>query len=127
MKRMLAAALVLFTAACAASAPPADPPAPAALNPVGVFPFTTTVDGNEVTGSVEVTGQPGAYAGVIRTSITPEIPITGVMVSGQEMVVTADTPDGPLTINMTFAGNAFTGAWALSGDTGNLSGSRRVP
>jgi hypothetical protein len=133
MKRMLAAVLVMSAAACSSAAPePADGPAPATttaaapapLNPVGTYQFTTTVDGSEVTGSVEVTGAPGAYAGTIRTSITPDIPVTGVMVSGQEMVVSAATPDGPLTINMTFTGDTFTGNWELNGGSGNLSGRR---
>lgn len=132
MKRTLAAALTLLAAACAPAAPPADPmpsgtttaPTSAALNPVGVFNFRTMVGGGEVTGAVEVTGTAGAYGGRIRTSITPDIPITGVRVSGQEMIVTGNTPDGPLSINMTFTGNSFTGSWALSGDSGSLSGQR---
>ena len=122
MKRILAAALVLFAAACATAAPAPSGPAP--LNPVGVFPFTTSVNGGEVTGSVEVTGEAGAYGGTIRTSITQDIPITGVVVTGQEMVVSAQTPDGPLTINMTFTGDTFTGEWELNGDGGTLYGRR---
>ncbi|HYR12191.1 MAG TPA: hypothetical protein VEQ60_30675 [Longimicrobium sp.] len=132
MKRMLAAALVLSAAACSTANPAPSGPAasasvtsaPAALNPVGVFPFTTSVDGSEVTGSVEVTGQAGAYGGTIRTSITPDIPVTGVVVSGQQMIVSADTPDGPLTINLTFTGDTFTGEWELNGDSGAIQGRR---
>ena len=133
MKRTLAAALTLLAAACTPAAPPADPKpsgtttapaATAALNPVGVFNFRTTVNGGEVTGVVEVTGTEGAYGGRIRTSITPDLPITGVRVMGQEMIVTGNTPDGPLSINMTFTGNSFTGSWALAGDGGSLSGQR---
>jgi hypothetical protein len=133
MKHTLAAALALLAAACAPAAPPADPmpsgsatapAASAALNPVGTFNFRTVVGGGEVTGSLEVTGTEGAYGGRIRTSITPDIPITGVRVMGQEMIVTGNTPDGPLAINMTFTGNTFTGSWALSGDSGSLSGQR---
>lgn len=121
MKRILAAALVLLTAACAST-----PRGPAPLNPVGTFELETTVNGNAVTGSVEVTGQPGAYGGTIRTSVTPDIPITSVTVSGQEMVVTGDTPDGPVTLNFTFTGDTFTGRWELNGGGEPLSG-RRVP
>jgi hypothetical protein len=126
MKRMIAAALLLFVAACApapiASPPPLPPPA--ALNPVGVFEFTTAVDGNEVRGSVEVTGQPGAYGGTVRTSITPDIPVTGVTVTGQTLLVAASTPDGPLTFALTFNGDAFTGRWELNGDGGDVTGHR---
>lgn len=121
MKRILAAALLLVAAACA----PANP-TPLALNPVGVFAFTTAVNGSEVTGAVEVTGQPGAYGGRVRTSITPDMPITGVEVTEQQMVVSGSAPQGPLTIDMTFTGDTFTGTWQLGGDGGDLAG-RRTP
>ena len=120
MKRMLAA-LVLFLAACATA-----PRGPAPLNPLGMFEFQTMVNGGPVSGSLEVTGQAGAYAGFIRTSVTPDIPITAVRVSGQEMVVTGDTGDGPVTINLVFSGDTFTGRWALNGDGGDITG-RRTP
>jgi hypothetical protein len=133
MKRTVVAALALFAAcAPAASEAPSTGPttttaaAPAAVNPVGMFPFTTAVDGNEVTGSIEVTGQAGEYGGTIRTSVTPDIPITGVVVTGQQMVVAADTPDGPLTLTLAFTGDTFTGEWELNGDGGALQG-RRAP
>lgn len=137
MKRTSFAALVLL-AACAPAATPGDPtPAPtappavtttsAAVNPVGTFEFTTSVNGDMVTGSVEVTGTPGAYGGTIRTSATPDIPVTGVTTNGQQMVVTADTPDGELTIAMNFTGDTFTGGWTLGGGSGEMRGQRRVP
>ncbi|HEV3050417.1 MAG TPA: hypothetical protein VGX50_08925 [Longimicrobium sp.] len=134
MKRTSFAALVLL-AACAPATPPADPmPAPTAppavatsavLNPVGTFEFTTSVNGDMVTGSVEVTGNPGAYGGTIRTSATPDIPVTGVAVSGQQMVVTAHTPDGELTLTLNFTGNNFTGGWTLGGGSGEMRGQRK--
>ena len=135
MKRTFAAALTLL-AACspAAAPPPAEPaaepapaaaPASAALNPVGVFEFATTVDGEPLTGTIEVTGSPGAYGGVIRTSATPDLPISGVITTGNEMVVTSTTPDGTLTLRMAFTGNDFTGGWDLGEDSGELTGRRR--
>jgi hypothetical protein len=120
MKRMLAA-LVLFLAACATA-----PRGPAPLNPVGMFEFQTTVNGGPVTGGLEVTGQAGAYHGFIRTSVTQDIPITGVAVTGQQMVVTGDTPDGEVTISLTFVDDNFTGRWTLNGDGGDITG-RRTP
>lgn len=120
MKRLLAALLVLFAAACA-STPPGPPP----FNPVGIFDFETTVNGGPATGSVEVTGQPDAYSGTVRTSVTSDLPIASVAVDGNNMVVTADTPDGVVTLYMAFAGDEFTGRWELSGDGGTLAGRRR--
>ena len=132
MKHTLCAALVLLAAACApAAAPPAEPApavatvAPAALNPVGVFEFTTSVDGNPLNGTIEVTGQPGAYTGVVRTSATPDLPITGVRVEGDEMTVTSSVEGQELVMRLTFAGNNFTGGWTLAGDSGDIEGRRR--
>ena len=93
---------------------------------MGTFEFQTAVDGNPVSGGMDVTGQPGAYGGTVRTSVTPDIPITSVVVTGQQMVVTANTPDGPVVINITFTGDTFTGRWELNGDGGALTG-RRTP
>lgn len=122
MKRLLAVVLLLLAAACA-STPPGPPP----FNPVGTFEFETAVNGNPVTGTVEVAGQEDAYTGTVRTSATPDLPIAGVAVEGNLMVVTADTPDGVVTLRMSFTGNDFTGRWELAGDSGTLSGRRRVP
>lgn len=142
MKRTSLAVLALLAACAPAATPePAAGPTPApaapaaaaaaaaaaAVNPVGVFEFTTAVNGDMLTGTIEVTGQPGAYTGTIRTSATPDIPVTGVTVNGQQMVVAADTPDGALTITLNFTGNTFTGGWTLAGDSGDMRGQRRAP
>lgn len=134
--RLLAAATLSLALAACASAGSAGgtgstaggtstAPAAGALNPVGRYDFTTSVQGQSVTGRIEVTGQPGAYAGQITTSITPPLPISGVTVSGQQMVITGSTPDGALTIRMNFTdANAFTGGWELAGDSGSITGQR---
>jgi hypothetical protein len=133
MKPILAAAIALSLAACAAgtageASTPAGGPAAgaqaAAVNPVGTFEFTTMVNGASVNGTLEVMGSPGAYTGRLRTSILPEMPVSSASVSGQEMTVLADAPDGTVTIRMTFTGDTFTGSWALGGDGGALSGRR---
>lgn len=128
MKRPMFAALALLAACAPAATPPADPaPAPAAagaLNPVGVFQFTADGDeGETVTGTIEVTGQPGAYGGRIRAH-DDEIPITSVSVDGQQMVVNAETPGGTMTLVVTFTGDTFLGGWSLRGDSGEIRGQR---
>ena len=85
MKRMLIVPLLVL-AACAPAVSSGESSvnvsaaAPAAVNPVGTFNYTTAVQNQEVTGSVQVSGQPGAYTGTIRSSLTPDVAITGVTV-----------------------------------------------
>jgi hypothetical protein len=134
--KLFLAALSLSAAACSAPMPESGP-APetmttttatsAAVNPVGRYEFATAVQGQPVTGTITITGNPGAYGGEITTSVTPPLPISGATVSGQQVTVTGNTPDGTLTFRMNFTdGTSFSGAWELAGDSGNLTG-RRLP
>jgi hypothetical protein len=137
--KAFATALLLISAAACTTATTADPapsptpasavaPAPAAsaaVNPVGRYEFATSLQGQMLTGTMEITGTPGAYAGRITSSATEPIPITTVTVEGQNMTVAGDTPNGTLTIRMTMGeGGAFTGNWTLGGDGATLTGKR---
>jgi hypothetical protein len=137
MKTLATALLLISAAACApapAAAPaampaPAAPPAaaamPAALNPVGRYEFATTLQGQALTGTMEISGTAGAYTGRITSSATDPIPITAVTVDGRKMVVTGEAETGTLTIRMTFTdGPNFTGEWTLAGDGATLTGHR---
>lgn len=133
--KLFLAALSLSAAACSTAPTSETGPTPAAqtttasaaVNPVGRYEFATAVQGQPVTGTITITGNPGAYGGEITTSITPPLPIAGATVSGQQITVTGNTPDGTLTFRMNFTdGTNFSGAWELSGDSGNLTG-RRLP
>jgi hypothetical protein len=125
MKALLSAAVVLLAAACAAA--PRVPAAPAPVEPVGSYEFTTLYSGQQVMGTIEITGTPGAYRGRVTSDVLPEFPVQSVVVEGQEMRVAAQTPGGVATFRMTFAGGGdFVGAWELGGDTGELAG-RRLP
>jgi hypothetical protein len=129
VKALLSGVLLLAAAACApaaqTAAAPAAPAASPGLNPVGRYEFSTSVQGQAVTGGVEIAGTAGAYTGQITTSITPPLPISSVAVAGQVITVTGDTPDGVLTFTMNFSdGTNFTGGWTLSGDSGQLTGRR---
>jgi hypothetical protein len=132
IKLFAAATLSLAMAACATAGTTADTGAGMgtgtassanAMNPVGRYEFTTSVQGQAVTGGVQITGTPGAYTGQITTSITPPLAISSVTTSGQQMVIMGNTPDGPLTIRMNFTdATAFTGGWELDGDSGSVTG-----
>ena len=135
MKRTTLAAVALLAGCAPAAAPPAGPtPAPAAaaapaaaLNPVGTYEFAAFSGSEEVArGTIEITGQPGAYGGRIHVEDEgEEAAITRVTVSGQQMTVNADTPDGPMTITVTFTGDAFVGRWSVGDERGDIRGQRR--
>jgi hypothetical protein len=130
-KLILAVALSLSAAACSSAPAPETTPSAqpsasaAAVNPVGRFEFTTSMGGQPVTGGLMIAGGPGAYTGEITTSMTPPLPVASVTVNGQDLVVTGDTPDGVVTIRLTFTdATHFTGRWELAGGGGTLSGRR---
>ena len=129
------AALMVGVAACSSSEPPGapappppPPPAtvlPASVNPVGEYEFVTTVEGQEVKGTMTVTGAPTAYTGKILTSMFPEMPVLGATVEGQSMIIKSATPDGDLLLHFKFEGNAFTGHWEFNGQPGgNFTGKK---
>ena len=139
MKRSAAALLLALAAACAApAAEPESTPAPAAatpaaaampasasaaaVNPVGRYEFNTVVNGQPMTGTFTVEGQPGAYTGYMESNMMPRAAITGVTVTGQQVVLVIAAPQGDVTVTMNMNGGAFTGNWAIAGDTGEISG-----
>ena len=133
MKLVLPLACALLLGACA-SAPPepapaareVTPPAPAAVDPVGTFDFSTAVEGMAVNGTMTISRNPaGALEGTITTNITEAIPVRSVTVTGQRMNVVADTPDGPLNFVLEFQGDEFSGTWDLGSMAGTHSGRRR--
>lgn len=136
MKSILAATVALALGACATAAPapsgspagtttaPASASASAAIDPVGAYEFTAQVNGQAVTGTMEISGTPGAYTGRVVTSRFPEFPLRSASAAGQELTVVAQTPNGDVTFRMMFTGADFTGGWTLAGDSGPLSGRR---
>jgi hypothetical protein len=125
MKALLAAVLLAATAGCAAGA--RAPAAPAPLDPVGRYEFSTLYQGQPLAGTIEVTGTEGAYGGVLRATGIPDLPLQSVEVEGRELRIAAGTPDGTLALRLVFAAGAeFTGGWTLGADSGELVG-RRLP
>jgi hypothetical protein len=119
---LLAAALMLAgqSAAQAQSKP---------FDAVGDFEYTTTVNGQTVTGVISITKKDDALTGKILSDMMPEIPITGVTVENNKITIAAVVPDaeGPLTIVLTFEDdNKFSGTWSLAGDGGAMAGKRKV-
>ena len=65
------------------------------LDPAGKWNFSTTnEEGTPTTGTIEITGKPGAYTGRITTSQGTTLPIGDVMSSKDVLLILADLPDG---------------------------------
>ena len=99
-------------------------PALADVDPVGRYEFTMTDDGKPATGSMVVSGTPGAYTGQIKTETRPTVTISMLATSGPVMIVTADVTQGVLVVRMRFNGDSVTGNWALRTSGGRIAGRR---
>jgi hypothetical protein len=120
-----AALLVLAACACSSNPAPAAPAVPPPVNPVGYFEFATEVEGQMVTGSIEIQSvQGGGYTGVLSTTATEPVPVSTVTVEAQKLTASFATPDGAAVLVLNFTGDAFTGTWTYAGMSGVLTGKR---
>ena len=77
-------------------------------------------------GSFTITGTPGAYSGSIeREGQSGGTPFTSVAVEGQTMTLTANIPEGTVTLRLAFTGNEFTGQWSVQDAGGAITGRKR--
>ena len=89
---LLATTLVLTTMAGAGWTQP-KPTTP--FDPAGKWTYATLDEqGAQISGSLTITGKPGAYTGAIMTGEGQEIPVTDVFTSANGMVVLFSLPDG---------------------------------
>ena len=120
----LIAAAAFFVASCGPSGPPPPPP----WSPTGTFSFTTVVpDMGTVEGNIVITGDAGAYVGTIDAAAAglPPLAITGIDVGDMTIAVQADFQGEVLFMEMNFGSNDdYTGFWTVSGESGDISGSR---
>ena len=88
---VLALALVSLTGTQARPVTPFDP--------AGKWTFSTTEDtGGAISGTMEITGKPGAYTGTIVSGTNPPIPINDVLTSATGAVILANLPDGGVAV-----------------------------
>ena len=65
------------------------------IDPVGTWNFSTTnEEGTPTTGTIEISGKPGAYTGRISTSQGTTLQVGDVMTSKDVLLLLADLPDG---------------------------------
>jgi hypothetical protein len=125
---LMAAALVVgcsqSTPNASAPRPDPTPPPEPVLDPVGSFDYQTEAMGMPVSGTITITGSPGAYAGTM-TSDMGTIILRDIGVEGQELSAVGDSPDFVVVFVLVFDGDSFTGEWDAEGMTGFITGSRR--
>jgi hypothetical protein len=65
------------------------------LDPTGTWNYSTvSEDGTPVTGTLEISGKPYAYTGMIRSSTGMQLQIVEVMTTPKAMIMLADIPNG---------------------------------
>ena len=107
-----------------AAAPPQPEPTPT-LDPTGIYDFETTVEGQPLTGTLTITGSPGAYSGSISSDMMGTVALRSFTVDGMDLMFMADMPDATVSFFLTFEGDSFTGEWDAGGMTGLMSGTKR--
>jgi hypothetical protein len=106
--RTIVAGLLLLSAAGFQASKTAN------LDPVGKWTFSTKSESGEpASGTMEITGKPGAYEGRIITDERTELKIVEVMTSPTGIMILADLPDGGSVVARVVrdASGVLTGAW----------------
>ena len=128
----LSLSLVLALAACAparsstaAASPDPAPAAQANVDPVGRYRYTSTgIGGHPLEGTITITGAPGAYTGVMTTGISPDLDLREITVTGRNVAMATQLPQGRGTIELTLDGDRLEGRWSLAGMSAPLTGTR---
>jgi hypothetical protein len=130
--------ILVLTAACAAPvqqvpvvAPPTPTPVPAAaaaFDPVGVYDFTTEVQGTTVPGVLTIRRGEQGLAGTLATDLTGELPLQQITIEGRRGEMRASTQEGGMIMRIEFVEDRIRGGWELdSGMSGSVTGQRRPP
>jgi hypothetical protein len=124
MKQFLAGAALVALAACAAPMQQAAP----VFDPVGVYDFTTEVQGTIVRGVLTLRRTDQGLTGTIATEMTGEMRLTHVAIEGRRGEMRAATDQGDMVMQIEFGeDHRIIGGWQLSsGLSGSVAGQRRV-
>jgi hypothetical protein len=89
----------LVLALALASITAAQPRSVTTFDPLGKWTYSTVDDsGTPISGTMEITGKPGAYAGTIVSGPDRTLQINDVLTSPNAMVVFANLPDGAVAV-----------------------------
>lgn len=133
MKRTSFLMACMLVAGCAQSPQQVETPSPApsasapvtALDPVGVYDFTTQIDGQEISATMYITGSPGAYTGRITTPDQPDLDITSVTVAGYTMTILGGGAEARLISTWVLQGDTLSGTWSYGDRSGEARGKKR--
>ncbi len=88
---------------------------PKPFDPVGRWSFSTSSDTGAVTGTLQITGTPGAYQGQATLPDGTALPISDVMTSPNGMMAVCALADGSLAlfklVRDTGSAGKYVGAW----------------
>lgn len=87
---------------------------PATFDPAGKWTYATRDDaGAPITGTMEITGKPGDYAGTLSSAPDRTLQISDVLTSPNGMVVLANLPDGGVAVIKVWKGadGKLLGGW----------------
>lgn len=133
MKYFRVALLVFLVAACASSpapvattAPTQPVPSTTAVDPVGTYEFSTSIDGQTLTGTVHIEGAPLNYRGRVVTKVFPDMAITNVSVAANVISFVASMGGDDVLVRVVMDGSNFQGSWQGGPDSGDISG-RKLP
>ena len=101
--------------------------APKPFDPVGKYSFSTVSDaGQAVSGTLEITGAPGAYKGQVATSDGTMLGITEVMTSPSGMMCISELPNGgyALVKLVRDSSGKFNGAWGQIAQSFNITATK---
>jgi hypothetical protein len=69
------------------------------FDPAGKWTYASQDEqGSQASGTMTITGKPGAYGGTITTGQNQELPITDVFTAANGMVILASLPDGATAV-----------------------------
>jgi hypothetical protein len=117
--------LTLFIAACAGVGGPASEPEPPQLDLAGVYDCTMSFEGQQMPGTLTITGTPGAYSGTVAAQ-QGGTAIEDVTVDGNHVTfLVSPMPEIAIFFDLTFEGDSFTGTLDGGQFGGNISGKKR--
>jgi len=101
-------------------------PAATSIDPVGSWTFSAIDDqGQPTSGTIDISGTPGAYTGQATTVNHQDIPVTEVMTSPKAMILILQLPQSFIVAKVTRdATGGFKGQWGEMAQTAPLSLSR---